>query len=462
MTDEDVHYIGNLILNGTGDGQSSQILSLVPMPRRIIVPNYARLQIRRVEIVRNLVGQQVEAVPGNRITRRLIQVRANVNEHDNRYQRIEHQRRSLSEQRLRGNEEDLRRIVGAIRRRSSIAGSRGMNTMNFNSKTSANIDAKRADEEFVARVNYFTAQFEPPSFVHLFPFNYHIINKVYRFSGDCDTMAKEISVAIPMEEGDPLGAVPNDKLVIVKVQPGTLSEGKLKIGDQVLKVNDTVVQNCDHFFQLLRFAPPCATIVLVRDEKKAAELEAKVHIPPDRAKLITRRDGYMYFVARLEWKPGGPRLGLGIKHYQNRVLVSRCDTGSLASQQLQVGDHLIDIDGHPVTDKDVCRELLLKSLQANRFVTTVVERPETMEARHWVQSALMASAAQAPSVAMNSDVRAIAARERQKLQKAIPPKKSCLRTSNAAVKRVNIVESKAMEFIIASDNEGKTLRHVRK
>ncbi|VIO89756.1 PDZ domain containing protein [Brugia malayi] len=275
-------------------------------------------------------------------------------------------------------------------------------------------------------------------------------------------MAKEISVAIPMEEGDPLGAVPNDKLIIVKVQPGTLAEGNLKIGDQVLKLNNTIVQNCDHFFQLLRFAPPCATITLVRDEKKAAELEAKVLIPPDRAKLITRRDGYMYFVARLEWKPGGPKLGLGIKHYQNRVLVSRCDPGSLASQQLQVGDHLIDIDGHPVTDKDVCRELLLKSLQANRFVTTVVERPETMEARHWVQGALAASVAQAPSVAMNSDVRAIAARERQKLQKAIVPKKSCLRRSTSMGKRVNIDEGKAMEFIIASDNEGKSLRHVRK
>ncbi|KAM3727990.1 InaD-like protein [Dirofilaria immitis] len=286
-------------------------------------------------------------------------------------------------------------------------------------------------------------------------------------------MTKEISVAIPMEEGDPLGAVPNDKLVIVKVQPGTLADGNLKIGDQVLKLNDTIVQNCDHFFQLLRFAPPCATITLVRDEKKAAELEAKIHIPPERAKFITRRDGYIYFVARLEWKAGGPKLGLGIKHYQNRVLVSRCDPNSLASQQLQVGDHLIDIDGHPVTDKDVCRELLLKSLQAHHFVTTVVERPETMEARQWIQRALKASSAQAPSVAMNSDVRAIAAREREKLQKVIAvdsfarvikvkPKKSCLRRNNLKRKQVNIIESKATEYIIASDNEGKSLRPVRK
>ncbi|VDK88917.1 unnamed protein product [Onchocerca ochengi] len=428
MTDvADVYYIGNLILNGMGDGQSSQMLSLVPMafffkPQRVIAPNYARMRIRRVEIVRNFVARQIEANRENTITRRFILLRRNENESNDHSQSAQRQHRSRSQQRLRrndvelrGTEEGSRRIFGVVRR-NSIAGSR--------------IGSRRR-----IRVRLFNS---------------------------CDKMAKEMSVAIPMEEGDPLGAVPNDKLTIVKVQPGTLADGHLKVGDQVLKLNDTVIQNCDHFFQLLRFAPPCATITLVRDEKKAAELEAKVHIPPERAKLITRRDGYIYFVARIDWKPGGPKLGLGIKHYQNRVLVSRCDPDSLASQQLQVGDHLIDIDGHPVTDKDVCRELLLKSLQTHRFVTTVVERPETMEARHWVQSALKASAAQAPSVAMNSDVRAIAARERQKLQKAIPPKKSCLRKSNTMGKRVKIIEGKATEYIIASDNEGKSLRPVRK
>uniref|UniRef100_A0A915PUZ2 PDZ domain-containing protein n=1 Tax=Setaria digitata TaxID=48799 RepID=A0A915PUZ2_9BILA len=275
-------------------------------------------------------------------------------------------------------------------------------------------------------------------------------------------MSKETTVVIPMEEGEPLGAVPNEKLLIVKVQPGTLADGKLKVGDQILKVNDTIVRDADHFYQLLRFAPPVASILLVRDAKKAAELEAKVHIPQERAKFIIRRDGYTYFLSRIEWKPGGPKLGLGIKHYQNRVLVSRTDQNSLASQQLLVGDHIIDIDGRPVTDKDVCRELLLKSLQTQRSVTMVIERPETMEARHWVQSALTASAAQAPSVAMNSDVREIAARERLKLKKMPLPKKSCMRKTTAPGKPITINENRATEFIIASDNEGKNLRHVRR
>ncbi|KAM3727991.1 30S ribosomal protein [Dirofilaria immitis] len=99
MTDADVYYIGNLVLNGTGDGQSPQMLSLVPMPRRVTAPNYARMQIRRVEIMRNFIAQQIEAIPENTITRRLILLRRNENEsndHSQRVQQQQQQRRSRS------------------------------------------------------------------------------------------------------------------------------------------------------------------------------------------------------------------------------------------------------------------------------------------------------------------------------------------------------------------------------
>ncbi|TKR60509.1 hypothetical protein L596_027745 [Steinernema carpocapsae] len=269
-------------------------------------------------------------------------------------------------------------------------------------------------------------------------------------------------VDIPMEEGEPLGATPNEKLVVTKVQNGTLAEGKLRIGDQILKVNNIAIQDTNHFFRLLRYAPPNARLTVCRDSKKAEELEARIHIPADRAKLIQRRDGFLYQLVKIDWKPGGPKLGLGIKHYQNRVLVSRADPGSLAATQLLVGDHIIDIDGKPVTDKDVARELLLKALQSTGCVTSVIERPESMEAKHWVQTALAATAAQPPSVQMNSDVRDIAAKERQRLKaKAEQPKKASILGRTAAPRKVSIVAGQG-EHYIASDNEGKALRPVRK
>ncbi|KAH7728727.1 PDZ domain containing protein [Aphelenchoides avenae] len=276
--------------------------------------------------------------------------------------------------------------------------------------------------------------------------------------------AKTIVIEIQMEEGDPLGATPNDKLVIVKVQPGTLADGQLRVGDQIVKVNGTKVQDSDHFYKLLRFAHPVARLDVVRDDAKAAELEAKFTIPEERAKFIQRRDGYVYQLAKIEWRPGGPKLGLGIKHYQNRVLVSRCEPGSLAAQQLQVGDHICDVEGTPVTDKDVARDLLLKAIQKGAAVSFVIERPESMEAKHWTQTALSASAAQPPSVAMNSDVRDIAAKERANLKNRAaqkPPKPIISRGAAPCARHVNINENHR-EHPIISDHDMSKLRRVRK
>ena len=122
-----------------------------------------------------------------------------------------------------------------------------------------------------------------------------------------------------MEEGEPLGATPNDKLVIIKVQTGTLADGKIKVGDQILTVNGKKVVDQNTFFRALRFAPPVAVLKICRDMKKVEELEQRCHIPAEREKLIQRRDGYAYWMAKLVWAPGGPKLGLGIKHFQVRT-----------------------------------------------------------------------------------------------------------------------------------------------
>ena len=273
--------------------------------------------------------------------------------------------------------------------------------------------------------------------------------------------AKTFELQLEMEEGEPLGATPNDKLIITKVQAGTLADGKLKVGDQILEVNDTKMTDTNSFFRALRFGSiqGVVTLRVCRDEKKVEELEQRCHIPADREKLIQRRDGFSYFVAKLVWQQGGPKLGLGIKHYQNRVLVSRCDANSLAAQQLLTGDHIVDVDTSPVTDKDVARDLLIKGLQRSGQITMVIERPETAEAKMWTKQALTAQTTSLPpSVQMNSDVRAIAQREKTKLKSQ--PAQSILRPG-VLDKRVAINENIG-SHVIASDNEGRALRPVKK
>lgn len=74
------------------------------------------------------------------------------------------------------------------------------------------------------------------------------------------------------------------------------SSSAIQVGDQILKVNDQAIHDTNHFFQLLRYAPPAAALLIIRDEKKAEELAARVNIPADRARYITRRDGFCYLV----------------------------------------------------------------------------------------------------------------------------------------------------------------------
>ncbi|CAI5447908.1 unnamed protein product [Caenorhabditis angaria] len=271
---------------------------------------------------------------------------------------------------------------------------------------------------------------------------------------------KLIEIVIDMEEGEPLGATPNDKLVITKIQSGTIAEGKLRIGDQVKKVNGQDCKDANDFFRALRFAAPAARILVNRDDKKAEELEARVHIPEDRAKIIQRREGYIYEMATLTWVQNGPKLGLGIKHFQNRVLVSRVDPGSLAEKCLVVGDHLCDVDGVPVTDKDVARDLLVRNIQEKGKVTFVVERPDSIEAKQWAKNALATNLMQPPSVQMNDDVRQIATTYRAALKSAKPPAKSAMSAGAPSGKRVQIVDQ-LHAHEIGHDHEGKALRKVK-
>uniref|UniRef100_A0A914Q556 PDZ domain-containing protein n=1 Tax=Panagrolaimus davidi TaxID=227884 RepID=A0A914Q556_9BILA len=137
---------------------------------------------------------------------------------------------------------------------------------------------------------------------------------------------------------------------------------------------------------------------------------------------------------------------------------------SLSAKSLITGDRIVDINGVPVSDKDVARDLLLKSLQKTKTVSLIVERAVSDDAKAIANAALLASELQPPSVAMASDIRDIVQRQKEKMNKGSTgaAKKGCLRkggTNPTGNKKVQLSEEQK-EHIIASDNEGKALKKV--
>ncbi|KAH7726296.1 PDZ domain-containing protein [Aphelenchoides avenae] len=112
-------------------------------------------------------------------------------------------------------------------------------------------------------------------------------------------------------------------------------------------------------------------------------------IPANREKNVRRRPGYSYKLVRLDFHKGC-KVGLGLKQLQNKVFVSRADDGSISAKALIAGDRIVDVNGEPVSDKDVARTMLVKSLAKTKTVSLLIERLVSEAARKEMNFALNA------------------------------------------------------------------------
>ncbi|KAI6196601.1 hypothetical protein M3Y94_01128900 [Aphelenchoides besseyi] len=256
----------------------------------------------------------------------------------------------------------------------------------------------------------------------------------------------------------------SENLHVIAIRDGGPFTGKCEIGDRIIQVNEIPMKTLEEFEHIA--AQTNSMHIEVTRGLKTNEVQL---LPPEREKNVQRRPGYAYRLVQIDYQKGC-KFGLGIKHHQNKVFVSRVDDGSLSARALMLGDRLIDVNGNPVSDKDVARDLLLRSLQVLehfssnfivllqkfRTVTLIIERAESDEAKNATRQAMAASELQPPSVAMNSDIRDIVQRQNAKMQKGTCCKKSRGQASKGRVQ----IRSEQKNLIIATDHEGKPLKHV--
>ncbi|VDL80403.1 unnamed protein product [Nippostrongylus brasiliensis] len=217
-------------------------------------------------------------------------------------------------------------------------------------------------------------------------------------------------------------------------------------------------------------------------EKQSAELAplpdgvAQVVLPEDRARNMTVKTGFSYFLVTMNFYEGA-KVGLYLKHFRNQVIVSRTEEASLAGESLQMLDRIVDVDGIPVSDKDVCKTLIVRALhlcdddlisefnnkimnfQATGSVSMLVERPVDEAAKDLMTTAIEASVHQEPSAPMASDVKSIVRRYKEKLEGghgAIKPVKILVHPKAAKNQRERAhvrIGSKQEHVIIGADNE---------
>ncbi|PAV90173.1 hypothetical protein WR25_10148 [Diploscapter pachys] len=144
-------------------------------------------------------------------------------------------------------------------------------------------------------------------------------------------------------------------------------------------------------------------------EAQSAQQQLPIEpVPTEREKNLQRREGFEYFMLTLSLTPG-VKLGLGIKDFRNMIIVCKVDEGFLSQiSGLRVKDHIVDVNGTPVSNREVCRELIIKGFKgAERKSTLIIERAASQEADAMMQGALEASAMEAPSQAVSQDVKEI-------------------------------------------------------
>uniref|UniRef100_A0AC34F625 PDZ domain-containing protein n=1 Tax=Panagrolaimus sp. ES5 TaxID=591445 RepID=A0AC34F625_9BILA len=110
------------------------------------------------------------------------------------------------------------------------------------------------------------------------------------------------------------------------------------------------------------------------------------------------RPGFDAILVEISYRKG-PKLGLIIRNYENCVMISRLDAGSLCAEKLVVGDRLVAVDGEAAKDREQTKKIILKGFAKRKKCVFLIERPQSSEAKLWAKTAILSSSTRTSSTA---------------------------------------------------------------
>uniref|UniRef100_A0A7E4VBE6 PDZ domain-containing protein n=1 Tax=Panagrellus redivivus TaxID=6233 RepID=A0A7E4VBE6_PANRE len=108
--------------------------------------------------------------------------------------------------------------------------------------------------------------------------------------------------------------------------------------------------------------------------------------------------GFQTVLIDMQYKKGA-KLGLIIRNYEKKVMVSKLEPSSLGAEKLMVGDVITAVNTDLATEREMTKNLILKSFVKKRKVTLVVRRPVSSEAKLWAKTAILSASTRTSSTA---------------------------------------------------------------
>uniref|UniRef100_A0A0K0FKZ5 PDZ domain-containing protein n=1 Tax=Strongyloides venezuelensis TaxID=75913 RepID=A0A0K0FKZ5_STRVS len=183
----------------------------------------------------------------------------------------------------------------------------------------------------------------------------------------------------------------------------------LKFGDKLIQINDEVVSTIELFEEIMEdLLNTNVTYHFERILCRHRDMIPIYEVDKETLQFLNMIDGYIYFGVRFNITNESGCMGLYLKHYQSKVLVTKVIPNFEAAKCLSIGDHIVSVNKLRVSNKYICHDKLVKTLRKFNSAILIIERPVSEIAKEWTYKALTSRIDNPTSVKMKSDVRDIA------------------------------------------------------
>ncbi|VDK81618.1 unnamed protein product [Onchocerca ochengi] len=186
-----------------------------------------------------------------------------------------------------------------------------------------------------------------------------------------------------MASCEALGVRPDENLMISSIMDKSHAQGKFELGDVIKKLNGIPIKDRNQFFKLFENATAEGRIIVERSAERELELEKRL-LPPNIEKIIKRRAGFDYIIVNVRYDSSAGRpFGLNIANVTaHKIIVLEVTENTVAGDYFKICDHIIAINGNPVSDVTVAKKMI-RECGAN--FQAVIERPVTLDSNQEIK-----------------------------------------------------------------------------